>query len=335
MKKNALLATCLLATAIASAQDSLFKYGSNDSLQNKITYGKTYSELNTLGKYTSYTILKPLHKELRTFLCGTESEKTYKTSVIKKSTDLQNIAPMRQMGDFSGTFKKSNVKYQGWRDEVLIGKIIETILLGERKYKGKIIVDEYTNTDAPIFMWTLKNNTELKAIATYLLKNLVKRDYQIKEKPLLVLNLLEDPELKTLNEADKEFLSELFELVDPTNKDIKNYLKDCKTLYFDIKSNIGACQKYIDENLREGIVRSLEKKFEDFKFKDNVGKIIVALLLFDGIYNHINLINFIKTQFNNAGNLFTPKLEIPNQSTTQPQSNEATQIGGLGFKTIT
>ena len=92
--------------------------------------------------------------------------------------------------------------------------------------------------------------------------------------------------------------------MDPSNKEIKESLTDMKTLYFDIKSNIGSCKKYIDENLTEGILRELEKKFEDFKLKDNIGKITVALFAFEEFYNHGFLVKTALSQMDKIKKLF-------------------------------
>ena len=310
MKKFYFLCLSLLLTSSVFPQNSLFKHGKDVSLQDQLTYGKTFCELNSQGKYPAYSVLKPIEKELRTFLCGTISEQTGKPELVKDFNSLKNLTPLRQLGDFSGIFKKSNVKYEGWRDEAPIGKLIEKIILTAKHYKGRIISDEYKALNAPVFMWTLKNNTELKAIASYLLNDLKEETNQ---KPLLVLNLIEDPQLEALDGLDKEFLSEYFELVDPTNKGIKEFLVNMKTLYFDIKSNIGSCKKYIDENLQEGIIRELEKFFEDFKIQDNIGKITVGFFLFD-FCNHGNITKFVFSQLLELKNLFSkPSPKKPSQ----------------------
>ena len=300
MKKIYFLSLSLLLTSSIFPNNSIFKHGKDTSLQEQLTYGKFFCELNTQGKYPAYSILKPIEKELRTFLCGTISEKTNNPKLVDNFIDLKNLTPLRQLGDFSGIYKKSNVKYEGWRDEAPIGKIIEKMILNPRHYKGRIISDEYKKLDTPVFMWTLKNNNELKAIASYLLKELKENK---DEKPLLVLNLIEDPKLEALDDLDKQFLSEYFELVDPTNKDVKEYLTNMKTLFFDIKSNIGSCKKYIDENLQEGIIRELEKFFEDFKIQDNIGKLIISFFLFD-IYNHGKVTKFMFSKMLEIKNLF-------------------------------
>lgn len=330
MKKSILLSTCLLiAISASAAQDPLLTYGPNDSLQHKLPIGTPSCEFNSIGKYPSFTTVKTIEKEIRIFLCGTQSKETGKRGVVKNESDLENLIVLRKMTDIGGWFKKENVKYEGWRKEAPIGNIIEKILLPKRHFEDEAdhaIISAIKRNS--VIILTLQNNNWLKGFAANMLKSFIEADFNPTKKSLLVLNLIDDPKLETIDATSREFLTTYFELVDPTNNDIKEFFKDQQTRFFDIKSNMSHCNKYIDENLREGVIRTLEKHFEDFKIKDNLGKIIIAFLTIEMLYNHKALTELFVSQMSKLKGLIDVRLNGPMEP--QPQtSTDQDEIRGL------
>ena len=198
---------------------------------------------------------------------------------LQLSKDLENPTVLRKMVNGIGGNYKEDRKYFGQRTNI-IGKGIEYLLFQNSQYEGTILVDEYKE-QIPM-VWNLKNAQELEAVCNYLAKHFEEKNIKTTEKTLLILQLENDKNLKTVNAETSAFLNKYFEIFSATDEDLMKFFKKSKELIIDSPGKLKDPDK--NETILEGIVREVEKANNKFKAKDvaiAIGAVIAAKLSFD------------------------------------------------------
>ncbi len=277
--------------------------------QNALELGQPACFFNTNGEDPFLTILDPSTRETKIIKCGYQDPETEKQSQIKKAEDLENLAALRlTVNGFGGNYKY-DVQYRGARKSV-VAETLAKVILPNKTYPGTPLVDEYKK-NIPMF-WVLKNVEELRAISVYMIKNLDEKlpapeeeniykeenlssDNEIfvpKEKTLLILKILNDKNLETLTDVDKEFLNTYFEVFPLTDSELKEFFQDKNQMLIDTGFNIGGSSpKRVGETISQGIFRDTEKFFKDFEGKKlamYLGGVIVLGAVYDFFKDEIS-----------------------------------------------
>jgi hypothetical protein len=189
-------------------------------------------------------------------------------------TDWKDIKIVRETQSNYGSAVKSDKKYKGYRKNFL-GLILQDLFCIAGEYEGSSIIDESIYKMYPLWSVILQNKEELNNFLDYIQINLEKRGKKSFDgKPVLFLNLKDDPKLETLEIEEIAKIKTLFELVD---------YKDIKTTQFFIKKQLsmdkiimdfeGGDPHFVGENMREKFMRKLEKFCADFASGDLIPQI--------------------------------------------------------------
>ncbi|MBD3231281.1 hypothetical protein GF322_01330 [Candidatus Dependentiae bacterium] len=246
---------------------------------------------NTNGDDPFLIVLDPSIRETKIIKCGCFDSNTQVPRQIKTENDLKNLIPLRlTINGFGGNYKY-DIKYPGERKS-MVGSLLASTILPDIKYKGALFIDEY-NAGIPMF-WVLKNINELRSLIKYFNKNL-EQNPMPKQKNILVLKFLNDPNLETLTEMDKQFLNKYFELFPLTDKDLKNFFENRNNMLIDTNFNMGNSKpKRIGESILQGIFRQAESFYEDFEAKKIailIGAFIAITFIHDTIKDETKKIN--------------------------------------------
>jgi hypothetical protein len=228
--------------------------------------------------------VKPDLDDAYSIKLGCIDQETGNPRKIKETQDLENITVLRYMYEGFGSHVATDIKYPGERSG--FNKALESILFMDHSYNGIPLVDEYKE-GMPMF-WILKNAEELRAISTFILKKFEEKQFVPEKKILLVIKLLEDPELKTLNTVDKEFLDTYFVTCPLSDKDVKEFFeKNHDILREGWHRNSSTHPKSVGEDARVGILKDIEKFFKDFD-TTRIITVAGAFILTKFIYDEIN-----------------------------------------------
>ena len=245
-----------LHVQIKENDNTLFK-------QEALKLGQAACFFKTQGEDPYFTVVRPDIDENYIYKCGCIDPLTGNARHIKNTDDLESIYVIEQLiNGFSGNYRYK-MKYQGERKSY-IGKFLESCI-SEEKYPGKILIDEYKK-NIPMF-WTLKTTDELRSILTYMINNFEEEEFKVNQKTLLVLKIDADPELKTLDETDKQILNAYFKLFPLTDKDVKEFFENSKKIILEGNSYMHD-PKYVGETVGQSVLRQTEKFYKDFKGKD-------------------------------------------------------------------
>ncbi|MBU1008310.1 hypothetical protein KKA53_04520 [Candidatus Dependentiae bacterium] len=200
---------------------------------------------------------------------------TYKLAKDEENGTWKNINVLRSTKRLYSSGLKFDDKYCGCRTK-LVGIALEKLLGLTKHYKGTILLDEYKHY--PLWNVILKNRAEVSNFVDYLFDSLAKRGKRsFDRKPVLLLNLKDDPYLESLTLEDTAKLNSLFEVV--------NY-EDTKTTEFFTKNQLAMDEITMrfeasspfqpGESVRAKLFRKFEKYFKDFDMQEIVPWIIAG-----------------------------------------------------------
>ncbi|MBD3273375.1 hypothetical protein GF385_03450 [Candidatus Dependentiae bacterium] len=259
-----------------NSDESIFITKENFGLEKEINEYK--NEILTLGQNSLFliapgkdpyvNIYQPDVDTYKVIKIGYKDKKTNKNYHIKKPEQFENIVVLSEMTNIFSANIRMQKKYSGDRESKL-GEGLANVFFSKDTYEGKILIDEY-NKNMPMF-WVLNNVEELRAIKKYLNKNvsLENKDLSFlsKEKPLLVLKVLNDPKLEKLTENDTNFLNSYFNLFSLQDSEIKSFFEKAKEAMINRGFDM-AHPRYKGESILESVFRQTEKQFKEFKAKD-------------------------------------------------------------------
>lgn len=261
---------------------SIKKEELNNIKIDALKLGQPACILSTYSDDPSFKVVNSTVDEIKMFDLGCIDEKTQKNRGRQTIEDLENIIPLQLTTLGYGSNIKYNAKYPGKRKEP-IAVILEKLFLPEKQYKGKVIVDEYT---ANYPMWFVLNSAdEFKAISKYLQKNFDEINFRPSKKTLLVLTILNDPKLETLDRQDKEFISKYFNLFPLSDLEVKYFFEKAKDILISKNLEMKNTKPIrVGESVMEEIFREIEDKHGSWKLKNGVVALAVgtvsALMLF-------------------------------------------------------
>lgn len=156
-----------------------------------------------------------------------------------------------------GTCGKVDHVYIGGHKTIIGDEIHDSLIkLGlcpKRTYQHTLFTHEYLQ-NMPMKL-SLRSVEDLRSFASHLKSTLADKTYKYADKPILFLEIAQDPALSTLDDDDKAFIAEYFTLCDHTN-----YFNECwKDLMSQNCDLEGARPKYRSENVAETLLRQTEK----------------------------------------------------------------------------
>ena len=275
--------------------------------ESALELGQPACFFNTNGEDPFLTILDPSTRETKIVKCGYQDPETGKQSQIKKAEDLENLAALRlTVNGFGGNYKY-DVQYRGARKS-MVAETLAKVILPNKTYPGTVLVDEYKknipmfwvlknveelraisvfmikNLNESIIAEVTEENEELniykeetlndsegkeEALKTEEISSPEKEEIFVpKEKTLLILKIIDDKNLESLDETDKEFLNTYFEVFPLSDKDLKEFFQDRNQMLIDTGFNIGGSSpKSVGETISQGIFKDTERFFKDFDRK--------------------------------------------------------------------
>ena len=240
-----------------------------------LTLGQNCLFLLTQGKDAFINVYQPDINSYKVIKLGYYNEEINSNNHLTEAEQFENMIVLSEMTNVYSANIRVQKKYPGDRESVL-GEKLANIFFSENEYKGKILIDEY-KSNIPMF-WVLNNVEELRSIAKYITKNI--ENATNKEKPLLVIKILNDPKLETLIQKDIEFLNSYFNICSIQDPEVKEFFENAKENMFDRGSNMSS-PRYKGETVLESVFRQTEKQFKEFKTKD--WAVIAGVFVFSNI----------------------------------------------------
>ncbi|KKP22608.1 MAG: hypothetical protein SZ59_C0005G0073 [candidate division TM6 bacterium GW2011_GWF2_28_16] len=229
---------------------------------------------------------------------------------VKSENHLEKPSVLEHTINLYGARKRIPQKFAGAREKSFlgIGNFLAWTILPQRTYAGQIFIDEY-KANMPMF-FVLKNETQLTALRTYFKTNNVLPNAT--EKPLILLSILDNPNLTNLNAENLAFLNSYFNSFSVQNKYLADTFAKAKERLQDIGFNARLENK--DLSIREYVFREIEETSEKWEADRLAGKAILGLTAIVAIQPFIKLMN---TSKNTLSNLIFPKKNEPKQPTEE------------------
>lgn len=177
-------------------------------------------------------------------------------------TELTTLLPVEMKLAYFKSCMKIEERYAGSRESAF-GELLAKIILPQKKYPGKVLVDEY-QLGIPM-EWVVDNVTDLKRTISYLSAALE----QLAVKPmalplLLVINSQQD--LHSLTDAECNFLATYFDLVPHTDPRVKSFFHATRKRMMSQCSKFESGRPYLIQNngLIAAAYGAIEKEFKRF-----------------------------------------------------------------------
>ena len=263
-----ILCACLCTSLeVLPAEEATVEISQTDTSKQSLikAYPETFSRghilvLNSISdpESTQVKLFNPDCAEVHAFNCAKERG----CAECGKWDDRAKVT--RETNRVYGSGVKIDKKYKGHRKH-FIGLVLQDLLAVVNEYKGTILIDQYKQY--PLWNVILKCRNELNKFLDYLQRNLeAKGKKTFDRKPIILLNLKEDPYLETLEIEDIARLKSYFEVVDYSDNNTVEFFRNAQITMDEIVINFEAGHPhYVGENMRERIIRELESWFSEFE----------------------------------------------------------------------
>ncbi|MCF7899379.1 hypothetical protein K9L05_01890 [Candidatus Babeliales bacterium] len=200
-------------------------------------------------------------KKITIIECGCINTKDSSNAKVKEDSDIANLTTIAKTDLFYTINKKTDHVYTGKRKG--FGKCLEKALCLNQTNNQNYLFDELKkNTPS---CWTLKNAEQAKYLKEYFEKLIIEENFVPTQKTLLLLKIVGDPELKTLDKDVKNFFSKFYEIYTITDKEVIAFFADLEQELYDKCVDIGGSNpEHINEGIRESVLMQTEKNFKKF-----------------------------------------------------------------------
>lgn len=176
--------------------------------------------------------------------------------------------------------------------EAALGILLERILGLSKQFTGNVVADQYQNFD--IWKVLLKNREELAALVNRVEKEIAATNMQVSRKPVLYIDLKQDPQGLTLTANDMDLVKKYFEPVDLTNDtQTALHINNLVIKLDEFKTTVNSQAKiYPGEGLRKGMLRRMESFCDDFE-ASKIAPVAIAglgLIYWNDISNNVKSI---------------------------------------------
>ncbi|MFA5075072.1 MAG: hypothetical protein WC436_03115 [Candidatus Babeliales bacterium] len=238
-----------------------------DSKDNVINcFNQNVCFFNAVNKDPIISIFDKDAKKIKIIVCGCKNTNSNSNSKIKEDSDIARLTSIETIELLYTINKKTEHIYDGKRKG--FGKGLEKVLCLTQVDNQNYLFDELKR-NAPN-SWTLNNAEQAKYLKEYLEKSITKENFVPIQKTLLLLKVVDDPELKTLDKDVKEFFEKFYDMytlsnTSTTNKDIKEFFEKIEQEFYDKCVDMGGSSpEHINESVRESILMQTEKNFKKF-----------------------------------------------------------------------
>jgi hypothetical protein len=128
-------------------------------------------------------------------------------------------------------------------------------------FKGVPFIDEYNQS--AIMQVTLQSVKELRELSTYIKKHI---ETVPETKPVIVLTLVDDKNLKTLTKDDVAFLETYFEFSNPVDQELRSFLYASQKEMWQIRKRVKGGHIQIKTSATQKVMNEIESTCEDFEF---------------------------------------------------------------------
>lgn len=200
-------------------------------------------------------------KKITIIECGCINTKTNSNAKVKEDSDIANLTPIAKTELFYTINKKTDHVYTGKRKG--FGKCLEKVLcLNQTDNQNYLFNELKKNTPS---CWTLNNAEQAKYLKENLEKLIIEENFVPTQKTLLLLKIVGDPELKTLDKEVKNFFSRFYDIYTITDKETTTFFTELEQELYDKCVDIGGSNpEHINEGIRESVLMQTEKKFKKF-----------------------------------------------------------------------
>ncbi|MFA5306211.1 MAG: hypothetical protein WC365_02065 [Candidatus Babeliales bacterium] len=207
-------------------------------------------------KFPYMMVCKPALNQWNMVLCGAVKNGTHR--FIKHAEDLENIVPLRNTIKFGDSGTKIDKKYQGFREAniaILLELFFRSVgLMSNEGYAGKVLVDEYA-AGLPM-KWVLGSIEHFRALRNYMTNALSVPGAKLpSQKPLLMIEFLDGK--ADFNEDDKTFLTNCFEVLDPTDAEACAFFDRAQTKLAGVMDATSSA-KQVKEDIGEMFLNRVE-----------------------------------------------------------------------------
>ena len=127
-------------------------------------------------------------------------------------------------------------------------------------FKGVPFIDEYNQS--AIMQVTLQSVKELRELSTYIKEHV---ETVSETKPVIVLTLLDDKNLKTLTQDDITFLETYFEFSNPVDNELRSFLYASQKAMWEIRKRVKGVHVHIKTSATQKIMNEIESTCHDFE----------------------------------------------------------------------
>jgi len=230
----------------------------------------------TFGKCPYSIHYDPAVNQLNYTFLGCIDEKTNYVVLPKQGNQLATMTPVRYTQKFVDANVQVDRKFEGYR-ETRLGRVIEGGLqiagvIPEHQYEGNFMVDEY-KLGIPM-KWVLRDADDLKGLRVYLTQKFAEENLVPAKKPLLLLEIAKNAD--ALDASDIQFLNTYFVVLNPQDENVKAFFTECQSTLLDV-ADISKDAKYVLDGYGDMVLRDLEKENNEFKGKEFLAKVTVAV----------------------------------------------------------
>ncbi len=275
---NGSLRSRLLGSALLVLPFASIAAAEETSIDNIINYARTHERVCFINCQDGKNPYVHIHDHLGG-----------KNTSLKLAPSLATPQVLRYTMRGFGSHTKSDIKYAGGRKNQTmenVVKLLKTInAYPDRTYTGTLFIDEYSR-NLP-FVMLLESVEQLRAFANYFSTTMGRSNRAYTSKPVLVLDIKNDPTLATLNNDDQNFIETYFTAVSFQDPVINSFISTCWDRLKKENAKLeGSQPEFINEELSETLVRMFEKTCKELQPKQVAAAIIgatAALVAFKNI----------------------------------------------------